>query len=209
MRVYHYLNAKFGLKDLTERRLKIAKIMELNDTFEFLGVDLSDRDFRRAMKKTKEDLSQAHGLLCFSKTWKNPILWGHYADKHRGICLGFDMPRNPPTKINYVKARFQKPPVLNEIFMKKLLFTKFIHWKYEQEYRAYISLEEEIDGLYYADFSDSLVLRQVIIGDQCQLTRAQISAALGDLEKKVQVFKARAAFSSFDIVRNENDSLWG
>lgn len=209
MLFYHYLNAKFGLKDLTERRLKIARIMELNDTFEFLGVDLSDRDFRRAMKKTKENLSQAHGLLCFSKTWKNPILWGHYADKHRGICLGFDMPHIPPTKINYVKARFQKPPVLNEIFMKKLLFTKFIHWKYEQEYRAYISLEEEIGGLYYADFSDSFVLRRVIIGDKCQLTRAQISAALGDLEKKVQVFKARAAFTSFDIVRNENDSLWG
>lgn len=209
MLVYHYLNAKFGLKDLTERRLKIARIMELNDTFEFLGVDLSDRDFRKVIKKTKKELSQTHGLLCFSKTWKNPILWSHYADKHKGLCLGFDMSHIPPTKVEYVRTRFQKPDVLDEIFMKKLLFTKFIHWKYEEEYRSYLSLEEKIDGIYYANFSDSLALKRVIIGDQCQLTHAEISAALGDLEKEVQVFKVRAAFKSFEIVRNKNNSLWG
>ena len=88
MRVYHFINDKYGLKDLAERHLKIARIMEINDPFEFLGVDLSDRDFRRAMKETKEDLSKSNGLLCFSKNWKNPVLWGHYADKHRGIALG-------------------------------------------------------------------------------------------------------------------------
>jgi len=208
MRVFHFLNEKFGLKDLTERRLKIARIMELNDTFEFLGVELSDRNFRRTMKETKETLSKSKGLLCFSKNWQNPVLWGHYANKHRGICLGFDMPLIPPTKVDYVKTRFPKAQVLDEAFMKKLLLTKFIHWEYEEEYRVYVSLEEEIEGLFYADFSDSLVLRQVIVGAQSQLTRSQISAALGDLNDKVEVFKARAAFKSFDVVRNMDDSLW-
>ena len=208
MRVFHFLKEKFGLKVLTERRLKIARIMELNDPFEFLGVELSDRDFRRAMKATKETLSKSNGLLCFSKNWQNPVLWGHYADKHRGICLGFDMPNKYPTKVNYVKTRLPKPQVLDEAFIKKLLLTKFVHWKYEEEYRTYTSLDEEIEGLFYADFSDSLVLRQVIVGDQSQLTRSQISAALGDLDGKVEVFKARAAFKSFDVVRNMDDSLW-
>ena len=208
VRVFHFLNEEFGLKDLTERRLKIARIAELNDPFEFLGVDLSDRNFRRAMKATKETLSKSKGLLCFSKNWQNPVLWGHYAEKHRGICLGFDMPHVPPTKVDYVKTRIPKPQVFDEAFMKKLLLTKFIHWAYEEEYRAYVSLEEEVEGLYYADFSDSLVLRQVIVGDQSRLTRRQISAVLGDLNARVEVFKARAAFTSFDVVRNKDDSLW-
>jgi len=76
--------------------------MELNDPFEFLGVDLSDPDFRRQIKATKKTLSESRGLLCFSKNWHNPVLWGHYADKHRGICLGFDMPEDLPTKVDYV-----------------------------------------------------------------------------------------------------------
>ena len=111
-------------------------------------------------------------------------------------------------KVEYVKTRFPRPSVLDEDFMKRLLFTKFIHWKYEEEYRVYLSLEEEIDGFYYANFTDSLILRQVIVGDQSKLTRAQITAALGDLNDRVEVFKSRAAFTSFDVVRNKNDSLW-
>ena len=209
MRVFHFLNEEFGLKDLSARRLKVARIMELNDPFEFLGVNLEDRDFREALKATKETISESNGLLCFSKNWQNPVLWGHYADKHKGICLGFDMYEHP-TILEYVKTRFKKPLVINEneVFMKKLLFTKFIHWAYEEEYRTYVSLEDEIDGLFYVDFSDSFVLKQVIVGAQSQLTRSQISEALGDLSEKVEVFKARAAFKSFDVVRNKDDSLW-
>jgi hypothetical protein len=145
-------------------------------------------------------------LLCFSKNWQNPVLWGHYADNHKGICLGFDI-QECPERVEYVKKRFQKPQVLNEAFMKKLLFTKFIHWAYEDEYRTYVSLEDEIDGLFYADFSDSIELKQ-IVGAQSSLMRSQIFEALGDLSDKVEVFKARAAFKSFNVVKNKNNLSW-
>ena len=87
MRVYHFLKADHGLHDLRHRRLRISRIIELNDPFEFLGIDLSDRTFRQALEETKRQLSDTKGLLCFSKTWRNPVLWGNYADKHRGLCL--------------------------------------------------------------------------------------------------------------------------
>ena len=44
MRVYKFLNAKYGLEALKNRRLKIARISDLNDPFELLGVNLSDSD---------------------------------------------------------------------------------------------------------------------------------------------------------------------
>lgn len=182
--------------------------MELNDLFEFLGVDLSDRQFRKGMKETKAELSKTKGLLCFSKTWKNPLLWGHYADKHKGICLGFEISDDILEKINYVKARLKRPTVLNENFMKKVLFTKFEHWKYEQEYRVYIELEEEIDGIYYAEFSDQVCLKQVIVGDQSDITRKQVIDVLGNLVEEVEMFKARAGFKEFEVVRNINKNMW-
>ena len=208
MRVFHFLNHEFGLKDLRERRLKIARIMELNDPFEFLGVELSDRNYRRGLHQVKAKLSQDNGLLCFTKSWNNPVLWGHYADKHRGICLGFDIPNEFLCQVSYVKSRFQWPAELDEPFVKQLLFTKFAHWSYEDEYRSYVTLDESEDGLYYADFSDKLVLRQAIVGPESTISRLQLSDALGDMAPHVEVFKARAAFKSFRVVQNQNTRLW-
>lgn len=208
MRVYHFLNEQYGLKDLEERRLKIARIMELNDPFEFLGVDLTNRDLRKVLKETKSELSKSNGLLCFSRDWTNPLLWGHYADKHKGVCLGFEVPDDHLAEVEYVSERLPMPAEIDEPFMKKLLLTKFDHWRYEEEYRAYVSITDEIDGYYYANFSDSLKLKQVIVGDQSRITRAQISEALGELAMGVEAFKARAAFKSFEVVQQNNPALW-
>ena len=44
MRVYKFLNAKWGLKALEDRRLKIARISDLNDPFALFGINLSNRE---------------------------------------------------------------------------------------------------------------------------------------------------------------------
>ena len=208
MRVYHFLKANHALDDLRRRRLKVSRITELNDPFEFLGVDLSDRQIRWALKKTKRQLSKTNGLLCFSKTWNSPVLWGHYADGHRGMCLGFDVPQAILGKVEYVTHRPLLPKAPDEAFMKHLLFTKFSHWQYEQEYRAFVNLEKETDGLYFMNFSDKLKLRRVIVGEQSDVTRANIASALEGIETKIEVFKARAGFQLFEVVRNNNESMW-
>lgn len=208
MRLFHFLNEKYGLKDIRERRLKIARIEDLNDPFEFLGVDLSNRDHRAGLINTKTALSKEHGLLCFAKNWNSPVLWSHYADNHRGICLGFDISDDLPTQVSYVNSRFNWPSAVDESFVKQLLFTKFSHWSYEDEYRVYTSLEECENDLYYADFSEVLALKQVIVGARSVITRSQLSDALGSFSDGVEVFKARAAFKSFRVVRNKNDRLW-
>lgn len=208
MRVYHFLNEQFGLNDLKERRLKIARIMELNDPFEFLGADLTSVDLRRVLQETKSELSKSNGLLCFSRNWTNPLLWGHYSDKHKGVCLGFDVPDDNLKEVEYVSERFPIPAVIDDLFMKKLLSTKFEHWKYEEEYRTFVSLTDDIDGYYYANFSDSLKLKQVIVGAQSSITKAQIFEALGDLVVGVEAFKVRPAFKSFEVVPQNNPALW-
>ncbi len=105
MRLYHFINAKYGLEDLRDKRLKIARIMELNDPFEFLGADLSDHEFRESMQNLKKFLSEKYGLLCFSESWDNPVQWAHYADGHKGLCLGFDVLDQFLDKVNYVDER--------------------------------------------------------------------------------------------------------
>ena len=208
MLVYHYINVKHGLEDIRERRLKISRIMELNDPFEFLGADLSDPNFRRALQKTKADVSQTKGILCFSKTWRNPVLWSHYADKHRGLCLGFEVSDAILGKVEYVESRLHVPSKIDEEFIERILFTKFKHWEYEQEYRVYTELKEHIDGIYYSEFSEQIRLRKVIVGVRSTITRAQVHEALGPLRPEVETFKARAGFTKFEVVRQRNSTKW-
>jgi hypothetical protein len=104
MQVFHFLNAYYGLEAIRRRRIKILS-SELNDPFELLGINLARKEYRRAFVKIREELSKNRGVLCFSKDWQNPVLWSHYADKHRGICLGFCVPDKWLTEIKYSAER--------------------------------------------------------------------------------------------------------
>jgi hypothetical protein len=216
-RVYHFINLEHGLSNLSHRRLKIAELMELNDPFEFFGANLSEPNLRRAFSEMKKKMAQNSGIICFSRNWQNPVQWSHYADKHHGLCLGFDIPKSRLGAVNYSPERFRidvnKLANIQSISPETataLLFTKYSHWRYEQEMRTFVTLEE-VDpetGLYFADFSDSLQLREVIVGALSFATEHQILDALGELQYSVDVWKARLAFGSFRVVRQQNKKLW-
>lgn len=183
--------------------------MELNDPFEFLGAHLQDRDLRTAMRKMKWALSKNRGLIRFSGRWRNPLLWSHYADRHRGVCLSFDVPDHFLGRVEYARDRISDFPIIDEALVRRLLLTKFAHWSYESEYRLFVALEdEEKDGNYFTDFSEDLVLKKVIVGCESSITRDQVSSALGELRDSVDAFKARPAFTKFRIVQNKKTSLW-
>lgn len=215
MRLYHFLNARYGLLDIRHRRLKIARINELNDPFEFLGVASKSRHLRRRYQQLKDDLNGYLGLVCFSANWNNPVQWSHYADCHQGLCLGFEVTALAH-KVNYASERLiAKPSAMQsagaeaEAHVMEILTTKFEHWIYEDEYRVFPQLQEpDQSGLYFLEFDGQVALREVIVGPRSSINRADVAHALGALAPQVQSYKARLAFRSFDVVRQKNDRLW-
>jgi hypothetical protein len=135
--------------------------------------------------------------------------WAHYSDKHRGICLGFDADNNECEEmqckeIHYVHERI--PWVKPDLeFMKKLLFTKFDGWKYEQEIRCFARREIEENDLYFFPFGDKLRLREVIIGHRCCTERSEISAALARYSEPVEIFVAYLSNGGFKVLKNAGD----
>jgi hypothetical protein len=87
-RAYHFLPAHYALEDLRHRRMKIALLDDLNDPFDLWAVAQPDPTLRKAMRAFKLHVAQRFGMVCFSLAWHNPLLWSHYADKHRGVALG-------------------------------------------------------------------------------------------------------------------------
>ena len=215
MRVYHFIPAGFGVQNLEHRRLKIAKLDELNDPFELLGFAARDAATRKAFAETKADLAKNRGMLCFSRDWRNPVQWSHYAEQHRGLCLGFDVPDNLLTAVTYVA---QRPlPDLGVLggggkaaqeAMLKVLSTKFSHWRYENEVRAFTDLMDPVGPLFFASFGPNLVLREVIVGAKSDVTRGDIAAALCGLAPAIVARKARLAFRTFHVVEQRRSSLW-
>jgi hypothetical protein len=205
LRVYKFLCARFGLKSLAEKRLKISTLEDLNDPFELIPYDLSDQESRWALRATRAQMAKSAGMLCFSANWRNPVLWAHYSDKHQGLCIGFDVPEKGGmfTPVTYVAHRlpFPYPPTIED--SQAMLFTKYDSWKYEEEIRAFLSLNDEEDGLYFKEFDDSLKPVVVIAGARCKLSESEITQALTSLEKQAEVIKARAGFTKFEIVKDE------
>lgn len=217
MRVYHFVNAVYGLDNLRRRRLKIATLNELNDPFELMAINLSNFELRHAFAQLKKQLMEKHGLLCFSRRWSNPVQWSHYAAKHTGLCLGFDVPDEHLAPVSYSGRRLVveverllRPRDIDEATAFKFLFTKFSHWRYEAEMRCFLTLEDRDtkSGLYFADFSDRLKLVQVIVGAVSSVSQSDLNAALGPLAPEVEAFKARLAFNTFNVVRQRKAELW-
>ena len=149
MRAYNFLPSEFALSDIALRRLRISRLRDLNDPFELLASNMEgDKRFLSGMASWKNEINEMFGLLCFSRSWENPVLWSHYGDKHHGICLGFDIREELVEPVRYVGDRI---PVIFEddnpenglakSFVLDLLRTKYEHWIYEEEVRVFVTLD--------------------------------------------------------------------
>lgn len=219
MLLYRFLNAKYGLLALRERRLRISRINELNDEFEFIGLALKRKADRIELRRVREHVNSHTGIICMSRKWSHPLMWSHYGASYTGMALGFF---TFPTQVHEVEYVSRRPTLhtfgcksledISEEHLKRLFRMKFDAWHYEEEYRFFRPLEngEEITGKvhYFLPFSPHLQLRSVIVGPRSEVTRAQVAEALGDMAGSVETFRARADFDDFKVVRNKQKSMW-
>ena len=203
MQVYKFLQSKYGLRAVRERRLKISEVRTLNDPFDLLPFDLSDPALRQAVVAARTKTGEDVGLLCFSRHWYNPVLWTHYGDSHRGLCLGFDVPDERTKPITYVDR-----PIKLEHFepetADRMLYTKYQHWVYEEEVRVGALLQEKSGCHYFHAFDDELRLVEVIVGAGCPVSQRTILRALGTHQYGVTILKARLAYDAFRVVEDEH-----
>jgi hypothetical protein len=213
MRVFHFINTSYGISNLSLKRLKVSRFSQLNDPFELLAADLLDPRDRKALSEFKTSLNAKTGMICFSSSWGNPLLWGHYADKHSGMALGFDIPDECLSSVQYTtqrpKVEFDQKTrkiVNGPRLMDKLLRTKFTDWKYEDERRMFIDLDLTLQegGNHFMEFSKDLVLREVILGLNCDLPASRVRQLLKDESPPVKVLKAGMALRAFKIIEDRS-----
>ena len=204
---YYFTSAEYGIDNLKNRRLKISDFSNVNDPFELLGIELRDKDVRQAVKFEKSKISSESGLLCFSEDKYNPVQWAHYAENHKGVCLGFDVPEKLLRKVKYVSARLAKDTLNQSDCNEKLLTTKFNHWSYEQERRLIVELSKyskDRKGLRFKEFGSDMLLKEVYIGCRSDLSFGDIVSSYKGGEKGVIIKKTRPSFRDFRIVWDQS-----
>ena len=94
------------------------------------------------LDETLKDFKTTAGICCFSKSYKNPLMWSHYADKHAGICLGFNITPNSVAEFTILEVSYidQIIPISyyknTPLVFMYWIFTKSNIWSYEEEVRA-------------------------------------------------------------------------
>jgi hypothetical protein len=203
MIVYYFTSAKYGLENLKLKRLKISEFSNVNDPFELLGIEMRDKEVREAVNFEKSMIAKKYGLLCFSEDKYNPVQWAHYADNHKGVCLGFDIPESKLWKVKYVSERLSRDTLDLPDCNEKMLTTKFSHWSYEQERRLIIESSKYLSdskGMIFEKFSNNMALKEVYIGCKSELTFKDIASSYQCDDKRVIVKITRPSFRDFRIV---------
>ncbi len=217
--LYHFTTAKYSLKAIRDRRLKAAELDKTNDLFEWLPYRGEMRESYQGYERCRRAMSLA--MLCLSKTYKNPLLWGHYADKGKGVCLGFDVriydisgAFRQVFEVKYESQRLE-PSSGYEIcgieFESAMIpwlnkgLVKFRGWEYEEEWRMYRKIDPEPDpvtGLYYFPFEDRLTLREILIGPHCEEEniKCRLERLTADYpDPKPEIIDTRLSLSTFEI----------
>lgn len=92
----------------------------------------------------KEEVLKGIGVVCYSETNSNILMWSHYADSHKGLCFEFDSDKRPIKQWKNFKfhpimySNERKIDILTEGYVEsffKLLTTKSLDWNYEKEHR--------------------------------------------------------------------------
>jgi hypothetical protein len=212
--------AKWALKSIETRELRVGRMVELNDPFEFLpGIEGLRGDapldiVREQQAKFKEDLNPKIGVLSFSSKRGEPTLWSHYADSHKGIALGFDIVPNSllleqvdypdPPKRPTVHPSNPDPSAL-EAYFHKLMTTKALGWQIESEYRVLVHFDllncRCENGDYFLPIMDNtFILVEVILGCRCSLDENYVDQTLNHRGfKDVRVVRAKLSIDRFKV----------
>lgn len=211
---YHFLSSQYAIHDLERKMIRVSTLDTLNDPFELMPyLRYGKREEIKRYLDIRDRISKIYGLLCFSQTWTEPLLWSHYADKHKGIALGFEITNSPRFfdvvyDPNPIRKQFS---LTNDLITNKNLFLelaqiKYINWKYEQESRMLIRLDGciKIDGHYFIEFGNSLKLKEVRLGSyyNYEANNIEYVLKLSTINLSAEVIPCRLQRQGYEINRD-------
>ncbi len=181
-----------------------AAYMNLNDPME--GIFTSSQTLRNSVQfhEIREaiiDRKTEIGMCSFSEVNNHELMWAHYADHYRGICVAYNLSRllkKLEKNFTFVRIYYnEKAPTVGktnrerDTLAKMVLSYKNYRWLYEREWRMFGSLGE-------AYYRDTTCVSRVYLGSRMnRRNREQIGNTLKKLGIKTSDMTIRKYSISF------------
>ena len=203
--------------DCNEKLLKMhhdEKLIE--QTINNSSIKTTRQERRELKRRFKNPNNQAqilkekrkeYKLSCFSEFNNEILMWSHYADKHTGICVGFNFPHKYDDKFILCPVKYldelKELDGTTDIYRVILywLTTKSIRWKHEQEIRAISRCQNQNIEHEYINY-DSKYVKEIIFG--CNVPDKKIKETIEKIRKSNLDLKR---ITIKKMVVNENDFL--
>jgi|ETNvirnome_2_130_1030620.scaffolds.fasta_scaffold00072_27 hypothetical protein len=151
------------------------------------------------------------GVCCFSSTYDNSLLWSHYGDQHQGLCIGYNLDRNPKPALRKViyndnrilhtsliaKAILDKDPEAQNQLDESVLLRKATPWEYEDEWRLFDKIGLNDSPLAMIDITFGLRCPDSIIHT--------VVNALSNREGGINFYQMRQTIGSYKLCREQID----
>lgn len=156
-----------NFNDPFEFQLRSNFIININGRVEYIS------DEENIARENIIKYISGFGIVSYSETENNILLWSHYSDNHKGMCLVFDVPDILSKDIYKVDYEDLICPIefKQDVEILGVLKTKSKAWSYEKEHRQIFKIGER--HYYYPN-----ILKEIIFG--CQ-------ASLKDIEMVVKI----------------------
>jgi hypothetical protein len=203
MKFYRYqpIN-KLSISNLSKGKNWVANPFEFNDPFEFRMTEFYYMNRQGELAYLDEESANARimyqntiekfGVICYSTIETSTLMYSHYADHHKGMCLEFEIPKENLKVMKEVKYKdslddfkFTTDKTLLREEIIKICTSKSKVWEYEKEYRQLFT-----DKHFYADYPGELT--GITFG--CKTSKDDIELVLSVLNSKLEQLKISKTF---------------
>ncbi len=183
--------------DMSEQELQELAFERQNS-----GVFENGDYWKEQHARSKESMHKSFGIFSCTTKNDNLLMWAHYADCHRGFCVGLDSEILYDTvggvirPVNYAES-FPVMPLFEQktSYMIEMLNTKSPEWGYEDEYRLTKS------GASNKPFQlPNEAIKEVVLG--CNMShehRKEIIEVLDSKLPHVEIFEAKTSLEYFKL----------
>lgn len=167
--------------------------------------DLHPESIRKREQKVNNDIRRINenvGIFSMSAKRDNLLMWSHYADYHRGICIEFKTTGGKLfgcdiLNIDYAD-KYPKFTVYDDMDLervRKYISTKSLDWEYEEEWRIYY---KETGCQYFR--SENEELSGVILGARISRRNKElVLKCLSENSCKAKLYQARECKDKFGL----------
>lgn len=193
---YERLSKKYEGLGRAERRKEARRVMKTS---------MSSKNITATTRSIQDEharvITETVGVLCVCKKRDDILMWSHYADSHKGVCLEFDGMAKFMAHAQEVKYSKTREPIrayheTEEQMMEKALLTKSDRWAYEDEYR----LLRYKHGPGLVEFRPHNLTGIILGANADRATIDLVKSWIGERAEAVTLYCASVSSTEFEIV---------